>query len=283
MKGQGSSSGANTKEILKDLSVPSLVTVIEANLFGFFKLFEQWSRAEVHDDLDILWTITDIPFPMFNAVFRAYLSNPDAAIEAAIARCRCRNVPMMWWTGPSTQPAELGIALEASGFTGEEVTGMAADLRSLPQKVPVPPGLVIQRVADIETMKKWCHVSCVGFEMPDFVGEALLDLFRSIGFDSQSTVRHYIGRLNDEPVSASSMFLGAGVAGIYSVATVPETRKRGIGSATTLMPLHEARMLGYQTGILHSSHMGVNVYHGLGFREYCKLVRYVWLNQQASK
>ena len=283
MRGQRDSSGTNMNEILKGLSAPSLVTAIEANLFEFFKLFEQWPRAEVHDNLDILWTITDIPFPMFNAVFRAHLSDPDAAIEAAIGRCRCRNVPMMWWTGPSTQPTKLGITLEASGFTGEEVTGMAADLRSLPREVSVPPGLVIQRVADIETMKKWCHVLCVGFEIPDFVGEAFLDLFRSIGFDSQSTVRHYVGWLNDEPVSASSMFLGAGVAGIYCVATVPEARKRGVGSATTLMPLHEARMLGYQTGILHSSHMGVNVYHGLGFREYCKLGRYVWLNQQAGK
>jgi GNAT superfamily N-acetyltransferase len=283
MKGQGNALGANMTEILRDLSVSSLVTIIEANLFEFFKLFERWPRAEVHDDPDMLWTITDIPFPVFNGVFRARLSDPDAAIEAAIGRCRYRNVPMMWWTGPSTQPAELGIALEAFGFTGEEATGMAADLRSLPRKVPAPAGLVIQRVADIETTKKWCHVFCVGFRTPDFVGEALLDLFRSIGFASQSTVRHYVGWLNDEPVSASSMFMGAGVAGIYNVATVPEARKRGIGSATTLMPLHEARILGYQIGILHSTRMGVNVYHGLGFREYCRIVQYVWPNQQAGK
>ena len=270
-------------EILKDLSAPSLVTAIENNLFEFFKLFEQWPRAEVHDKPDMLWTITDIPFPMFNSVFRAHLSDPDAAIKATIARCRRRNVPMMWWTGPSTRPAELGIALEAFGFTSEEVIGMAADLRSLPQEVSVPPGLVTQRVADIETMKKWCHVLCVGFEMPDFVGKAFLDLFRGMGFASQSTVRHYIGWLNDEPVSTSLMSLGAGVAGIYCVATVPQARKRGIGAATTLMPLHEACMLRYQISILHSSHMGVDVYHGLGFREYCKIVQYVWLNQQASK
>jgi GNAT superfamily N-acetyltransferase len=283
MKGQGDSSEANMDEILKDLSAPSLVTALEANLFEFFKLFEQWPRAEVHDDPDMLRTITDIPFPMFNSVFRAHLSNPDAAIEAAIARCRRRNVPMMWWTGPSTQPTELRIALEAFGFTGEEVIGMAADLRSLPREISLPRGLVIERVGDVETMKKWCRVLCVGFEMPDFVGEAFLDFFRSIGFASQSTVRHYIGCLNDEPVSASSMFLGAGVAGIYCVATVPEVRKRGVGSAATLMPLHEARILGYQIGILHSTRMGVNVYHGLGFREYCKILQYVWLNQQAGK
>lgn len=280
MQGQANSSRANTKEILTDLSVPSLVAAIETNQFEFFKLFEQWPRAEVHDEPDMLWTITDIPFPLFNSVFRTCLSDPDTAIEAAIDRCRRRNVPMMWWTGPSTQPTKLGIALEAFGFTGEEATGMAAALHSLPQDVSVPPGLVVQQVADIEVMKKWCHVLCVGFEMPGFVGEALLDLCRSIGFDSQSPVRHYVAWLNDEPVSASSMFLGAGVAGIYNVATVPEARRRGIGSATTLMPLREARTLGYRVGILHSTHMGINAYYRLGFREYCKITQYVWLNNR---
>lgn len=269
--------------ILRRLSAPSLINAIETNLFEFFKLFERWPRAEVHDKPDMLWTITDIPFPMFNSVFRAHLSNPDAAIKATIARCRRTNVPVMWWTGPSTQPPELGSALEAFGFTGEEVTGMAANLRSLPREVSVPARLIIQRVAGVETMKKWCHVLCVGFEMPDFVGEAFLDLFRSIGFASQSTVRHYVGSLNNEPVSTSLMFLGAGVAGIYCVATVPKAIRRGIGSAMTLMPLHEARALGYRAGILHSSHMGVNVYHGLGFQDYCKIVQYVWPNQQASE
>jgi GNAT superfamily N-acetyltransferase len=270
-------------EILKDLSAPSLVTAIEVNLFEFFKLFEKWPRAEVRDRPDILWTITDIPFPMFNSVFRAHLSNPDAAIKAAIARCRRRNVPMMWWTSPSTQPAELGIALEASGFNGEEVTGMAVNLRSLPGEVPIPPGLIIRRAVGVETVKKWCRVLCAGFEMPDFVGEAFLDLFRSMDPDSQSTVRHYVGWLNNRLVSTSLVFLGAGVAGIYCVATISEARKRGIGSAMTLTPLHEARALGYRAGILHSSRMGVNVYHGLGFREYCKTTQYVWPNQQADK
>jgi GNAT superfamily N-acetyltransferase len=263
--------------------VSSLVTAIEANLFEFFKLFEQWPRSEVHDSPDMLWTITDIPFPFFNSVLRARLSDPNAGIKAAMARCKRRNVPMLWWIGPSTQPPELGIALEAFGFTDEEAVGMAADLRSLPREVSVPPRFVIQRVEDSETMKTWCRVVCTGFEMPDPLGEPLLDLFGSIGFGSQSTICHYIGWLNDKPVSASSMFLGGGVAGIYSVATIPEARGRGIGSATTLTPLCEARTVGYQTGILHSSQIGVNVYHRLGFRDYCKIVQYVWPNQRASK
>jgi predicted acetyltransferase len=66
-------------------------------------------------------------------------------------------------------------------------------------------------------------------------------------------------------------FQGAGVAGIYWVATVPEARQRGLGTAITLVPLLEARDMGYTTGILHASEMGYGVYQRIGFQELCMM------------
>jgi hypothetical protein len=266
------------EKILKDLSESSLVAAIEANLFEIFRLFKQWSQAEVHDSPELLWVNTEIPFPLFNSILKPRLSpeNMDDAINAAIARCKTKNVPMLWWTGPSTKPADLGSRLEAFSFQATEVPGMAADLDSLPEKMELPEDLVIERVESDEDLEKWCRVLCTAFEMPDFTGDALFDLYRSLGFDPSSPLRNYLGSLNDEVVATSTLYMGAGVAGIYSVSTLERARRKGIGSAMTAAPLMDSRCLGYRVGILQSSELGFNVYHRLGFQEYCKIYQYVW-------
>jgi ribosomal protein S18 acetylase RimI-like enzyme len=270
------------EKMLKDLSESSLMTAIESNLFAFFLAsFKEWSKAEIHDTPELMWSITEIPFPLFNGVLRARLSpdTTDDAINAAITRCKSKNVPMLWWTGPSTQPSDLGSRLSARGFQAAELPGMAADLNTLPENVELPEKLAIQRVASDEALETWCRVLCTAFEFSDFVADAFFDFSRSLGFDPHFPYRNYLGYLEDEPVSTSSLFLGAGVAGIYNVTTLKEARRKGIGTAMTAVPLVEARSSGYRVGILHSSESGFKVYRNLGFIEYCKIFQYIWSDE----
>jgi GNAT superfamily N-acetyltransferase len=94
--------------------------------------------------------------------------------------------------------------------------------------------------------------------------------------------RHYLGRLDGKPVATTTIYLAAGVAGVYFVMTVPEARRRGIGAAITRAALQDARDTGHtgstgvRYGVLGSSPAGRSVYAGLGFREYCTIDLYEW-------
>jgi GNAT superfamily N-acetyltransferase len=84
-----------------------------------------------------------------------------------------------------------------------------------------------------------------------------------------------IGFLNGMPVARSALAFDAGVAGIYAVGTIPSARGKGIGRAMTVLPLLEARRLGYRVGILQASHMGYSLYQMIGFKKVCRYRLYV--------
>jgi ribosomal protein S18 acetylase RimI-like enzyme len=264
-------------DFIRDLTKTSLISAIEENQFAFFSTFGQWPRAEFHDETEIKWSMTDVPFPMFNSIMRAQLA-PErikATIQSIVSQAKTRNLPLLWWTGPATQPPDLGSHLEKNGFTrGEQMQGMAVGLAKLDENVPMPTGLTVRLVEDNETLKQWCQVFVTGFEMPDFVVDVFYDFMRHVDPD---TMQPYLGWLNGQPVATSLLTLAAGVAGIYNVATLPEARRQGIGTIMTLTPLCEARSRGYNVGILQASEVGVSVYRSLGFREYCRIRHYVWL------
>lgn len=263
-------------DILQDLSTPSFISAIEGNLFATMSAFRKWPRAEVHDEAEIMWSMTDIPFPLFNSIMRAQLppERIDTTIQTIIAQAESRNVPLLWWTGPTTQPAELGRHLERHGFVSEgQMPGMAVDLANLKENPPMPSGLTVQQVRDDETLKQWSQVCAAGFGMPDFAADAFHDFMCHVDPD---TVLAYLGWRNDQPVATSLLVLAAGVAGIYNVATIPEARRQGIGAIMTLSPLRDARDRKYKVGILQASEMGVDVYRSLGFQEYCKIGQHIW-------
>ena len=117
----------------------------------------------------------------------------------------------------------MGKYLEAHGLTFlDEELGLAADLQALNEDFPTPPGLTIKRVGDVETLKKWTHPFSIGFEFPEVAINGLFDIAVAVGFRTQVPWRNYVGLLEGKPVACTELFLGAGVAGIYWVATVPE-------------------------------------------------------------
>jgi GNAT superfamily N-acetyltransferase len=168
---------------------------------------------------------------------------------------------------------DLGDRLVAAGFSdGGSEPGMALRLADLREAEVA--GLRVERVVDVDGLGVWASTLGQGFGEGVKEAEWVASVYRELGF--ADPWRHYLGYVDDEPVATVTVFLAAGVAGVYFVMTVPEARRRGIGAAITAAVLREARDSGCEYAVLGSSAAGRSVYAGLGFRELCAIDLYEW-------
>jgi ribosomal protein S18 acetylase RimI-like enzyme len=267
-------------EILQDFSPARLAVANEQNLASWIPIFSAMRGGQVADLPGVKRAVSDIPMSLLNSIMEAQLSpeQVEPTIEYVMADSRSRNVPVLWWLGPSTRPKDLASQLLKHGFTiDEDGPGMAADLESLNGSLPSPEGLSIQPAQDDRSWWTWSKTMAQGFEIPpgkiEFAVNTWHDLLSQL--ESEITLG-YTAWLKGTPVATSLLQLGGGVAGIYAVATIPEARRKGIGAQVTLYPLLEARRRGYRIGVLQSSEMGLSVYKSLGFKEYCRITSYMW-------
>lgn len=268
--------------ILRDLSAPRLIEAIEDNVVALSRAYGRMAGAELDESPEMLRFYTGIAYPFFNGMARTRLTHggherTEAEIKKTLDYFAPRGAPLYWWAGPSTQPADLDRHLLAAGFQVNllDCPGMAIDLGVLPAEDAPLAGLVIERVHDPKTLETWSRTFIASYSMSEPVAEAWVTALSRFGLGPDSPLRVYLGWFEGQPVATSMMFLGAGVAGLYAVGTVEAVRGKGIGGEITARPLREARAAGYRAAILHASSMGLSVYKRMGFREYCKIRRYV--------
>ncbi len=252
---------------------------VEENGAGLLLALGRAAGAEERDDERVRWIIGNCPIDYHNAVVRADLSaeEADVAIGASLDRMRALGVPGSWHVGPSMRPADLGERLLAHGFEyGGDDIGMAVDLAALPGDASAPEGFAVEEVRGEDDLAAWVETLGSGFGEGPVEAEWVGEMYRRLGYGDGRPWRHFLGRLDGEPVATATLFLGGGVAGVYFVFTATGFRRRGIGAAITLSALREARHLGYGVGVLGSSEMGYPIYRRLGFREVCRIRLYEW-------
>jgi GNAT superfamily N-acetyltransferase len=212
---------------------------------------------------------TGIAHPIFNGVRSARLPrlDADACIEETRAYFAARKEPWFWWVWPGSAPEDLGDRLAAHGLVSRgPLPVMSVDLLAFPDDLRPPEGLVIARVADAGMLGAWAQLAGQVFGLAAGAPtRRFIDVYSASGFDEEAPMQFYTGYLGSTPVAASQLFLGVGVAGIYTVATLPEPRGHGFGTALTVASLRDARSRGYRWGVLQATKLGEPVYLRLGF------------------
>lgn len=271
--------------ILKQATDNEAVKAMEDNLIAFIMYCSCVPGAQTAHHTDHIAAITGIPQPSLNVIMRTRMSTPHISerIITAMMPFRERQVPMLWWIFPDTQPDNLGFYLKQNNlhFNGSE-PGMVLELSQLPDTLSLAGHFLIEEVQSKEALDEWIQVSSSAF------GEEMMTLDsdygrfeQCLGWGQHRPYRRFLARLNGEAIATSSIFMGAGVVGLYSVGTLPQARGQGIGSAISLAPLLVARSLGYNISVLQASPSGYSVYTKIGFRECCQLQSYLWIPDDA--
>ena len=213
--------------------------------------------------------ITHEPHPMGNLVIVADGGDPQTMLEA-VSPLASGSFPSMVLM-PCGMSGEAAQALRDAGFADAgAMPAMAVDIARLPPTA-LPVGYTFRRVGPGAASDAWAEALSIGYGLPLTLGRRFSP--RVVGADMARDARiQYFSIEHEGDVAATSMlFLAAGLAGIYCVATREEHRKRGLGAHVTAEALRIAGALGYRVGVLQSSSAGHPVYVGLGFADFATI------------
>jgi len=228
--------------------------------------------TSIRDDAELFWYVTGLPDAAFNSVMYANLApdRVDAAVDELFRLRETHAVPIGWLVGPSSRPLDLPEQLLARGLQHHvDLTPMTLALVSVPAEAAPVPDLTVEPVTSDEALEEWIIAETRGFESTGALAQGMEALRRGMGIGHGLPLYHLLGRLHGAPVATATVLLAGGIAGIYDVSTVPDARRRGIGTVMTVAALQAARARGYEIAFLQPSAMGRSVYERLRFRVCC--------------
>jgi ribosomal protein S18 acetylase RimI-like enzyme len=259
-------------------SLSPLLNAAEENLHGHVAFVQRSiSSMKVIEDDGLLIIDSGLRSDTFNKVCRARLSEAEAdrRIADAISYFVGVSHPFTWWVGPGSRPLDLERRLRDQGLrAAESELGMALELAELPSRVDGPSNLVVRRVRLARELADFSRVLAANWHPPDQSAVLFYENAASVLLKEDCAMRLFVGYLDGEAVAGSELFVDEKVAGLYSVATRREFRRRGIGSVVAWTVAMEARREGISTVTLQSSEEGKSVYTRLGFNVCCHFTEY---------
>jgi ribosomal protein S18 acetylase RimI-like enzyme len=208
---------------------------------------------------------TFLAFPTFPVrdLNGMWVDSDDAAphIQSARADAQELGTPFGIMVREGRSAAVEQAALELGFEASVRMPGMAVTPAEL--REPDLPDLQVLRVETADGLAQALAVGAAGFGIsPDLAASVY-----SLEVAALDGMRYYLARVDGVDVAtAAGCTIGDAVT-IFSVATAPEHRGKGYGSAITAHAVRDGFNAGAEFAALQSSTMGESVYRRLGFRE----------------
>lgn len=194
----------------------------------------------------------------------------DEEIDAAIEFFSSKNLPFSWWSSAKV--------LEEKGFQfAGNLSGIALDIsQELPPKPEHIEHLTIKIIDGEAEVLAFSELAGQASAMhPDAIEEWFSV---NMGVMNQQEMIHFMAYLDEKPVGTVTLSISPTAAGIWSLATLPEYRKAGIGSALVHAALVEAKRRDYShvMAMVMPKGMSSGLFNKLGFKDFCPFPCYLY-------
>jgi GNAT superfamily N-acetyltransferase len=248
-----------------------LLKQAHANYVEFFRVLARGVQGGlIHERGGVTVFTTGIPIPLFNGAFLTQMASggePESELRHAVSLLAAAGVPWRLHVAEPLVDLVAPRAAQVGLVKSHGVPGMLlAPLRPLGASdngaPPLPPGAEIEVVRTAAGLREHTDAAAAGFEMPrDAVAPlgapAFLDL---------PDLTYYLARVGGVPAATAMRLTSHGIAGVFTVATLPAYRRRGLGAAITWRAAMDGAQEGCIASYLQASPMGFPVYSKLGYR-----------------
>jgi GNAT superfamily N-acetyltransferase len=228
-------------------------------------------QAKRYDGLGLTATSSGLKVPLLNLTLGCNYppGTTDEIIDHEIKLVKKffanRKVPWAWWVSPHAHPIKIGHRLERHGLKPDERM-LPALVASLPaQRRPLNPDIHVWQATCRADLAAASTIRRIAFNFPYATA---LNYFEAMADDwlHHPRARLFLARFDDGPPAAiGALIMGAGVPGVYVMATLPEWSRQGLGSAILVRILDEAAAVGYRLIALTASPYGYPLYRRFGF------------------
>jgi hypothetical protein len=191
-----------------------------------------------------------------------------ATARAAVEPLAAASLPSAVLFAGMEAPAEIADWLAASGYARHgAMPAMGVDIDAM-AATELPAGYAFERIGAGADAEEWERQFAAGYELPPGVARYFSPVNVDADPSPDAALQFFAVRRDGAIVATSALYLHDGLAGVYSVSTVPAERRKGLGAHATAEALRAAGRLGYGVGVLQSSEAGYPIYRKLGFADF---------------
>jgi GNAT superfamily N-acetyltransferase len=244
---------------------------ITANLSEAMRFFGRArADAEVHELPGVSLIYCGLDYAAFNAGVMGDSMPLDASdlarrIEDPADHFERRRLRWSYWycddvVGKTLIPHARALLQQRGMVELTDAPGMMAHHLAPPSRAL--PEVDVRPVSDETTRSAFAHITSLSFEVPWTICREVYGAEHAW----QGSFRGYVGFVDGMAVSTTAVVVAAGVAGIYSVGTIPGKRGRGYAEALMRDVLERTREeTGIERTILQSTRTGFSMYTKMGY------------------